>query len=47
MTKPKRHLHLYRKDAGEAKSEYGKSSSIAAEAIDEDIAEKAETPLRR
>ena len=43
MTKPEPHLHLNRKDAGEAKSEYGKYSSIAAEAIDEDIAQKAET----
>ena len=43
VTKPEPHLNLNRKDAGEAKSEYGKYSSIAAEAIDEDIAEKAET----
>ena len=43
VTKPEPHLHLNRKDAGEAKSEYGKYSSIAAEAIDEDIAQKAET----
>ena len=43
MTKPEPHLHLNCKDAGEAKSEYGKFSYIAAEAIDEDIAEKAET----
>ena len=43
VTKPEPHLHLNRKDAGEAKSEYGKYSSIPAEAIDEDIAQKAET----
>ena len=46
MAKPEPHLHLNRKDAGEAKSEYGKYSSIVAEAIDEDIydiAQKAGT----
>ena len=43
MTKPEPHLHLNRKDSGEAKSEFGNSSSIAAEAIDEEIAKKAET----
>ena len=43
VTKPEPHLHLNLKDAGEAKSEYGKYSSIAAEAIDEDNAQKAET----
>ena len=43
VTRPEPHLHLNCKDAGEAKSEYGKYSSIAAEAIDEDIAQKAET----
>ena len=43
MTKPEPHLHLNRKDSGEAKSEFGKSSSIAAKAIDGDIAEKVQT----
>ena len=33
VTKPEPHLYLNRKDAGEAKSEYGKSSFIAAKLL--------------